>query len=65
MTNYSLLFIDEDENIEGSKQVACSCDGDAMAVASQEARQHRAIEVWDGDRSLGLALERQHLDRAR
>jgi hypothetical protein len=57
MTTYSLLFIDENENIDGSRQVACASDEHAMATASLEVKYHRAVEVWDGDRSIGLVRE--------
>jgi hypothetical protein len=54
MNTYSLLFIDENENIDGSRQVACASDEYAMATASLEAKQHRVVEVWDGNRLIGL-----------
>jgi hypothetical protein len=57
MTTYSLLFIDENENIDGSRQVACASDEHAMAAAALEAKYHQAVEVWERDRSIGLVRE--------
>jgi hypothetical protein len=57
MTTYSLLFIDENENIDGSRQAACASDKHALETARLEAKRHWAVEVWDGDRSIGLIRE--------
>jgi hypothetical protein len=56
MTNYSLLFVDDNDNIGGSRQVACPSDEHALAAAIREAKHHRAVEVWAGDQSIGLVL---------
>jgi hypothetical protein len=46
MPLYSLLFIYADETIGESMQIECSTDEQAMAIASQEAGGHLAIQVW-------------------
>jgi hypothetical protein len=54
MTTYSFLFIDQDENIDRSRQVACSTDEQAMNTAKQEPGSYRAIQIWDGYRFIGI-----------
>jgi uncharacterized protein YunC (DUF1805 family) len=54
MTKYNLLFIDADEHIAMSKQIECSNDEQALNIAAQEAGEHRAIQVWQGERPVRL-----------
>jgi hypothetical protein len=54
MPLYSLLFIYADEKIGESMQIECSTDEQAMAIASQESGGHLAIQVWEGERPVGL-----------
>lgn len=54
MPTYSLLFIDADEAICASMQVECPGDEEAASVASGQAGDHRAIQVWHGDRPVCL-----------
>jgi hypothetical protein len=54
MTNYSFLFIDTNEHIGRSVQIECLTDERAMELAAQEARDCRAVQVWDGDRPIAM-----------
>jgi hypothetical protein len=45
MAKYSLLFIDADETIGGSKQVECLTDDQVIMIARQEPGNYRAIQI--------------------
>jgi hypothetical protein len=52
MTTYNLLFIDTYEHIGRSAQIECLTDERAMEAAALEAGDHRAIQIWDGERPI-------------
>jgi hypothetical protein len=58
MPKYTFLFIDADDAVGKSKQIECSTDEQAADMASQEAGEHRAIQVWDGERPVCLVGNR-------
>jgi hypothetical protein len=51
---YNLLFIYADERIGESRQIKCATDEQVMAIASQEPGGHIAVQVWEGERPVGL-----------
>jgi len=63
MKKYNLLFIDPDEHIGMSKQIECLNDEHALRMAGQEAGDHRAIQVWDGNRSVCMIGNRREMGR--
>ena len=52
MRTYSLLFIGANKLIGESKRIECSSDDQAIDMATRELGDYRAIQVWDGDRSV-------------
>jgi hypothetical protein len=54
MTIYTFLFVDATERISFSKKIDCSTDEQAIDLAAQEIGNHRAIQIWDGNRSVAL-----------
>ena len=63
MTRYSLLFIDADEHIGRSHQVDCLSDDQAIKLASQEIGDHRAVQVWAGERPVALVGNSREADK--
>jgi hypothetical protein len=59
MPKYSLLFFGADERIVESRQIECLTDEQAMQIASQETGGHVAIQIWEGDRPVGLVGNRR------
>jgi hypothetical protein len=64
MAKYSLLFIDAAENIGMSKQVECFSDGQAIKMACQEAGDHLAIQICDGERPVCFVSNRPPVRRS-
>jgi hypothetical protein len=50
MHSYRLLLLDKGGLVVGHRNVDCSKDRDALAVADRELRKCEYVEVWDGGR---------------
>ena len=65
MSRYRLYFVDRNDRLIGPAQVL-ECPDDAHALAQAAKRQNRyfTVEVWHGQREVGVVLPLQDSDAA-
>jgi hypothetical protein len=53
MAKYSLLFLDDDQEVLIVARIECLTDARAISIAANEASNYRAVQVWESERPVG------------
>jgi hypothetical protein len=54
MATYRLLWRDQRGHMAKSAEIQCSSDQAAMETATRQTGSFASIELWDGERCIGL-----------